>query len=1161
MKLAPSREIEDILALTPLQKGILFNCISNPDSQLYYQQLSLQLIGTLDVNMFTAAWNMVVQRNEMLRTIFRWENIKEPVQIILKHMQVPVKVYEYSAVEAETRNSLVNDLKTKDRRELIDLQKEPLRLKLIRLAKDTYEVLLTYHHILFDGWSNVILIDDLFTAYESLAGYSEYSNNKSSFKDYVKASKQSNTAEQREYWRAHLIDLQEQVLLFPDKDSRRQEHNLNLKHTHVVSTEIKEKMESVCRNLELTAASFLYSAWAIVISKYKNTDSVIFGTTISDRPVSIPRVEQMIGLFINTVPMQINLIEELTVQELLLKVKGELIERRQYHNTPLIDIKQFCNATVPGELFDTNIIIENYPIDYINKKTYNLPFRLGNYSMFEGSDFDITLQVVLTDVIELHFLGGPKTQVTAEALSGLAMQFENTLRQMAADPNEWVESIDILTTAERHKLIHDFNQTDNGDGENTSFLSLLQDSVKQYPNSIAVEQGENRYTYEYIDKKSNQAARLLRRHGIGANQVVGLLVGRKPELLIALLGILKAGGSYLPLDPQYPKERITSILEDSGTKLIITDKSGYEDVCSKFDTISMEELVQSSEDDSVLTHGHPLPSDMMYLIYTSGSTGTPKGVMIQHKAFYNFIEGMLQRIPMDETSVVAAVTTISFDIFALEGLLPLAVGAKIVLASEVEQTDMERLGQMITEKKIDFLQSTPSRLRLLLNKNAGKESLNAIKHLLIGGEPLHEPLLEELKNSMKGEIYNMYGPTETTIWSTVKRLTDSAELSIGTPIRNTQIYILNHKFQPQPIGVAGELYISGEGLSQGYFNRPDLTKERFIEHPFKENCRMYKTGDAARWLPNGSVEILGRLDNQIKIRGFRVELEEIERFIARFGGVKEAVVIAKKNKHGEDNLHAFFTSDQPLDTTGLRNYLVSFLPVYMIPSTLVQLNDIPKTPNGKINRQGLFQITRPEEKRIERSAPKSSYEQKVMELWREELECSEINTQHNFFDLGGNSFSVMRIMNRINQEYQLNLPVTTLFQYPTIEALSSHLSGLTMAESDVRLPVHKMGPHHETDIAIIGISGIFPGAGDLDTFWSNLVNGVDSISVFPKEPGSAARTYSSGVISDIDMFDAGFFGYTPMEAQLMDPQHRIFWNVPTMPLRMRVIIQRCIPVR
>lgn len=368
MKLAPSREIEDILALTPLQKGILFNCISNPDSQLYYQQLSLQLIGTLDVNMFTAAWNMVVQRNEMLRTIFRWENIKEPVQIILKHMQVPVKVYEYSAVEAETRNSLVNDLKTKDRRELIDLQKEPLRLKLIRLAKDTYEVLLTYHHILFDGWSNVILIDDLFTAYESLAGYSEYSNNKSSFKDYVKASKQSNTAEQREYWRAHLIDLQEQVLLFPDKDSRRQEHNLNLKHTHVVSTEIKEKMESVCRNLELTAASFLYSAWAIVISKYKNTDSVIFGTTISDRPVSIPRVEQMIGLFINTVPMQINLIEELTVQELLLKVKGELIERRQYHNTPLIDIKQFCNATVPGELFDTNIIIENYPIDYINKK-------------------------------------------------------------------------------------------------------------------------------------------------------------------------------------------------------------------------------------------------------------------------------------------------------------------------------------------------------------------------------------------------------------------------------------------------------------------------------------------------------------------------------------------------------------------------------------------------------------------------------------------------------------------------------------------------------------------------------------------------------------------------------------------------------------------------
>jgi len=558
-------------------------------------------------------------------------------------------------------------------------------------------------------------------------------------------------------------------------------------------------------------------------------------------------------------------------------------------------------------------------------------------------------------------------------------------------------------------------------------------------NSIALVFKEKTLTYRLLNERSSQLAMTLRNKGIGKNDIVGIMVKRSLEMIIGLLAIVKAGGSYLPIDPDYPEARITYMLDDSKTRVLITQKDLYNKIHFEGEFVDINNDDNYSKDCSNLQVIN-LPKDLLYIIYTSGSTGNPKGVMIEHKAICNFIKGVTDIIDFSSNNTILALTTISFDIFVLETLLPLAKGLKVVIADENQQRDPKLLSEVIINNNVDMLQITPSRLKILMSSPKNLFCLRSLKVIMIGGEQLPQKLLDELKKVTSARIYNMYGPTETTIWSTIKDLTDCKEVNIGKPIANTRIYIVDNENKAVDVGQEGELCIAGDGLARGYLNRPELTSEKFIQNPFVPTEKMYKTGDVARWLPDGDIDCLGRIDHQVKIRGFRIELGEIENQLSKISGVDDCVVIAKENSYGDKVLVAYYVSDREFTVAEYKSYLGNNLPEYMIPSFYVRLHSLPMTPNGKVDRKALPE---PSEDRsyldLEYTDPKNEVERTMTEIWKNVLKKDIIGTNDNFFEIGGDSLLVVLLHEEIDQHYPGKVEIGDIFGYTTVSKLSNYI--------------------------------------------------------------------------------------------------------------------------
>lgn len=567
-------------------------------------------------------------------------------------------------------------------------------------------------------------------------------------------------------------------------------------------------------------------------------------------------------------------------------------------------------------------------------------------------------------------------------------------------------------------------------------LFSLENNVK---NSIALVFKEKTLTYQELNKRSNQLARTLRNKGTGKNCIVGIMAKRSLEMIIGLLAIIKAGGSYLPIDPDYPESRITYMLDDSKTRVLITQKDLYNKIHFDGELVDINNEDYYDKDSSNLQIIN-IPTDLVYVIYTSGSTGRPKGVMIEHKALSNFIKGVTEVISFTSNSTILALTTISFDIFVLETLLALAKGIKIVLADEEQQRDPKLLSEVITNSNVDMLQITPSRLKILMSSPKNLVCLRNLKVIMIGGEQLPQKLLDELKKVTSARIYNMYGPTETTVWSTIKDLTNCKEINIGKPIANTQIYIVDNENKLVDVGQEGEICISGDGLARGYFNRPELTSEKFIQNPFRKGNLMYKTGDIGKCFPDGDIECLGRIDYQVKIRGYRIELEEIENQLSKVSGIKDSVVIAKENSYGDNYLVAYYISNRELAVAEINSHLNRNLPEYMIPSIYIRLDFLPMTPNGKIDRKALPE---PQKDRSNLqtvySAPRNEVEETIVQIWKEVLKREVIGVNDNFFELGGNSLLVVVMNEEIEKHFPEKVDISDILAYSTVYELSKYI--------------------------------------------------------------------------------------------------------------------------
>ena len=793
------------------------------------------------------------------------------------------------------------------------------------------------------------------------------------------------------------------------------------------------KIYNTSKQLGVTPYMLLLSVYYILLSKYSSQEDIVVGSPIVGR--NIAELYNLIGMFVNTLAMRANIDSNLSFKDFLSYIKDMCLNNYKYQDYPfdeLVDKLKIQRDTSRNPLFDVMFIYQNNgnaTADFGDIKTeYFTPDT-------KISKFDLSLEVIPeNDILNLSFEYATAL-FNKQFIEDLSKHYSNILTSCLDNLNIKISNICMLSEAEKNKILYDFNNTKTDYPKDKTIAELFEEQAKKTPNNVAVVFGMQKLTYKELNEKANSLAYYLRKNGIETNDLVGIMVNRSLEMIIGMLAVLKAGGAYIPIDPTYPKDRIEYMLKNSNSKLLLTQEHLHDITDFKncvYIDLSNDSIYSLPNDN--LNHTNT-PEDLAYVIYTSGSTGLPKGVMLKQRNIVNFVYAIMKDFGFTYKDTIVSITTFSFDIFVLESLLPILNGLKTVITSEEEQTDIKMFNELCKKNNVTIFQTTPSRLQAMLAKENSFDFIKKLKYILIGGEPFPPALLKQLQESSKARIYNMYGPTETAVWSSLKDLTNADKINIGKAISNTQLYILDKFNNPLPVGVPGELFIAGDGVCKGYYNNLELTQKVFLNNPFVPNELMYKTGDLCMLLPNGEVEYLERVDNQIKIRGLRIELGEIESKILDYNGIEKVCVI-KQTINNRDFISAYFTASKRINPSSLKKYLSNYLPKYMIPSYFTVLEKFPYTPNGKIDKKAL---KLPEEvlsnsREAEYIAPRTDLEKQFCAIWEQILNVSPIGINDNFFELGGDSILAMNL-NLELKSITDSISYADIFKFPTIAEL------------------------------------------------------------------------------------------------------------------------------
>lgn len=1032
MKKLNKANVEEIMSLTPLQEGMLFHYLTSPESKVYYEYLKLRISGPVDAQVLCQAINHVVQTNEALRTVFRWEKLRKSIQVILKEKTVPIN--EYHIKSSSCIDEQLREIYDRERQDVIDLSENPFQVSICYLGDSDVVLLFKYHHIIFDGWSTGIIIHELLSAYDKLYNRlplaSDYQ--KGAIKAFIQKQMQQDKKQEQGFWNEYLKE-------YEFKDFLPRENNLSTRAVikdvpRQFPRDLYDSMQSFARSHHLTVSQILYYAWAVLLHKYTGSDDVVMGTTVSGRSLPIQGIEQSVGLYINTIPLRMRFSENKKTIEYLQDLARDLPLRQQFENTALTDIQTYSNRKSSDDLFNTLVVIENYPLE----KNSSTVLTVEDFSMEETNNYDITLTFMLMDRLELTFSYN-STLYSEQAIKALSSHYVNLITGIVTSPQKSPGQLEMMSRDEKDLLTYTWNDTYFEYSKDTVWPSIFEKNAASFAEKTALIAGGKHYSYGEINRKANSLAHMLREKGGGRNTIVAVMAERTADLFISLIGILKAGCAYLPIDPSYPAERVEYIVSDSAARFLLVpghlkEKAGHTDR-----VLIIEDGFGENAPDTNL----PLINkgdDMIYAIYTSGSTGKPKGVKLSHKNVLNYMYAISKAIDFSQDKTIVSVTNITFDIFVTEFMVALGQGQTVVLAGEEEQITPKLLAGIMGEHHVDMIQTTPSRLQLMMNSDY-KKSLKPLKEIILGGEAFPQQLLRDLKEVTKARIYNVYGPTETTVWSTVKELTHTDSITIGKPLLNTQIYLLDRNKQLCPIGVPGDLYIGGDGVAIEYINRPDLTAEKFIANPLNGEDSIYKTGDKARWLPSGDIEFLGREDFQVKIRGFRVELGEIENKLLELEEINEAVVICS-GLENDARLKAFIVTQKPVSNEHIVKKLSESLPYYMIPAVYISVEKMPLTTSGKVDRKTLVAMKHdisPEEAVVD--MPRNELQKMILDIWGEVLEqdVSTIGINQPFFEVGGSSISLIRLHSLIDKKFPDKIKITDIFNNPTVFHIASFI--------------------------------------------------------------------------------------------------------------------------
>lgn len=1015
----------------------------------YNLPLVLEITRSLDQKKVKSVIDELVQRHEALRTSFHLVE-GELFQKVHPTVNSPLTIYTV----AETMpKSAVNEM-IKSLIRPFELAQAPLfRVALIQWG-DKQILLFDIYHIISDGTSNDLLITEFLRLYagESLPPlriqYRDFAFWQSQFL-------QSELAKVLEdYWLSQfdptVTGRQIPILTLPTDYPRPVRQSFLGKSFYFkLSTQLTEKLHILAKENQASLYMVLLAAYNLFLAKYSGQEDMIIGSPVAGR--SQPELNQIVGMFVNTLALRNFPHGQKSFSQFLGEVKVRTLKALEYQDYPFeLLVNQLHLARDPGRnpLFDTSFRLQNFrQQNGGQKKLFLTDLEIKSFG-YENlvAQFDLQLTCVENfNEIECNFQY--RTSLfTEQTITEMTRSFTHLLEDIVDDSQRLLREFSLLSSEERNQLLNNCNGLERSLAEDLTIQQLFERQVEEYPEAPALVGSsiskKEILTYRELNQRANQLAHYLCTKGVKREMVVGLLLERSVELLIGMLAVLKAGGAYLPLDPVYPRERIHYILKDSTAEILLTQHSIDFEIDFSGEIIFLDELDLNPESGANLKNVNR-STDLIYLIYTSGSTGHPKGTMLEHRAVHNFIIGMRELIAFRPGKVIASLTTAAFDIFLLESLLPLTVGMKIVLVSAAEQQLPARFQELIFEERVEMIQLTPSRLQVFLDHPLTSQSIATMKEIMVGGEAFPQRLLQRLQQVSTAQIYNMYGPTETTVWSAVAELTDSSQITIGRPIVNTQIYILDQYQNLVPPRVIGELYISGQGLARGYLQRPELTRERFLPNPFNLSEKMYRTGDLARWLSDGGLEYIGRNDQQVKIRGYRVEVGEIEALIDQYPGIQENVVIAREREDGFKYLVDFYVAPEEILVSDLRQHLLTKLPEYMIPGVYQRIAALPLTPNGKVDRLALPELDdyRPYLESEYKEA-ETELEKNLAKIWSEELNLDGIGINDNFFDLGGNSLLLIQLYQKLEQRFpEKRLAVVDLFAYPTIAKLAKFLEG------------------------------------------------------------------------------------------------------------------------
>ncbi|MBN3899198.1 MAG: amino acid adenylation domain-containing protein [Nostoc sp. NOS(2021)] len=1075
LEIIKNKNIESIYPLSPMQQGMLFHTLYEPESGVYLEQFCLTLSGNLDITVLQQSCVRVVKRHPVLRTLVVWEKQEKPLQVVCKQVEFPWQNYDWRSLSSEEPQERLEAFLEADRVQGFVLDKAPLmRFTLIRVADDTYEFVWSFHHLLIDGWSWPILCKEVFAFYNALLkGKYLYLNTPRPYRDYINWLQQQDLRAAETFWRQQLHGFTSPTRLLID---RGEAHNSQQPKTYheqhcCLSATITTALQSQAQQYHLTLSNFVQAAWALLLSRYTDESEVVFGATVSGRPPTLSGVEFMGGLFINTLPVRVKVPTGTLLWQWLRQLQAQQVERSQYSWCPLVEIQAISEIPQELPLFESIVVFENYPQD-TSLSNLGKSIQITKRRVIEQTNYPLTVIAVPGQELSLRILYDG-SRFDGETINRMMGHLVTLLEGMVTNIEQTVSEISILTSAEHRQLVQ-WNHTQT-DYPHKCIAQLFEEQVERTPDAVAVSFQSQQLTYQQLNCQANKLAHHLQKLGVKPEVRVGICVERSLSMVVGLLAILKAGGAYVPLDPRSPQERLNYILSNSQASLLLTDLSIAlsQQLLTVVCLDTSEIFCQNSQENPV---SGVTPENLAYVIYTSGSTGKPKGVAMSHRSLVNLLYWQ-----MDEGALSCAKTlqfaSISFDVSFQEIFSTWCNGGTLVLITEEIQKDGFALLQLIAQEKVERLFLPFVALQQLANAASIAQSYPAsLRQIMTAGEQLQvTPVLVNFFRELSGcTLQNQYGPTERHVVTsfTLKDAASSWSLlpPIGCAIANTQIYILDRNLQPLPIGVPGELYIGGVAIARSYVNSPELTAEKFIPNPFeKDGSRLYKTGDRTQYLPDGNIEFLGRIDNQVKVRGFRIELGEIETVLAAYPQVREAVVIARVDQPGNKRLVAYIVPKQYLDTSELLCYLKQKLPDYMLPSAFVKLLDaLPLTPSGKTDRRALPAPLSRETRNVSTDLipPRTATEEVLAGIWSDVLGLEQVGIHDNFFALGGHSLSAMQVIARLRETFKVELPISCLFDYPTVVELDQQISEYRQNELGLITPSLKPVPRNTKELPI-----------------------------------------------------------------------------------------------